>query len=181
MRNRKFLGLAAIALLISACAPATNQADLAAEQATATAALDGLREKYMAAENAGDAAALAALWDENGVLLPPNAPAAQGSAAIQGFYSGMFEQNTVEVSSTSDETVAAGEWAFGRGAFSLKITPKAGGDAMQDSGKYVVIIRRQADNSWKVARLIFNSDMPLPGAAAPAAAAAPGAPPAKTQ
>jgi ketosteroid isomerase-like protein len=164
------ISVAACALLLAACAPAPNEAGQAATQAADTAALDGLRASYVAAETAGDAAALGALWTDDGVLMPPYMAAVQGSAAIQSYYQGMFDQNTIEASASGEETVIAGDWSFGRGNFSISITPKAGGDAMHDSGKYIVVARRQADNSWKVARLIFNSNMPPPGAPAPGGA-----------
>lgn len=37
-------------------------------------------------------------------------------------------------------------------------TPKVGGEPIEDEGKSVFIVRRQTDGSWKIARLIANSD-----------------------
>ena len=39
-------------------------------------------------------------------------------------------------------------------------TPKAGGETIEDHGHSVIIVRRQHDGSWKIARLIANSDQP---------------------
>lgn len=43
-------------------------------------------------------------------------------------------------------------------SYTLTATPKAGGDSITDDGKSVFILRRQPDHSWKIARLIDNSD-----------------------
>jgi ketosteroid isomerase-like protein len=37
-----------------------------------------------------------------------------------------------------------------------------GGQAMIDKGKYLVVMKRQVDGSWKVAVDIWNSDLPQP-------------------
>jgi ketosteroid isomerase-like protein len=42
-------------------------------------------------------------------------------------------------------------------------TRSAGGEPIADQGKSLFILRRQADGSWKIARLIANSDQPRPG------------------
>ena len=45
----------------------------------------------------------------------------------------------------------------------MTATPKADGEPIEDDGKAVFIVRRQIDGSWRIARLIANSDQPLPG------------------
>ena len=140
-----------------------------------TPPIDSLREQYVAAENSGDAAAVAALWTDNGVFMPAHAPAVEGQAAIQAQYQQNFDQFAIEVSVISHEVEVAGPWAFNRGAYSITQTPKAPPEAqpkakkkaepepIQDQGKWMVIAQRQQDGSWKVARMIFNSDQPMPG------------------
>lgn len=38
--------------------------------------------------------------------------------------------------------------------------PRAGGEPIEDERKSVFIVKRQPDGSWKIARLIANSDQP---------------------
>ena len=166
--------------MLAACAPPGPTEEQKAEMATQDkAAVDSLRDKAVAAENAGDAAAVAALWTDNGVYMPAHAPAAEGKAAIQAAYQAQYDQFTVQLTVTSHEVEVAGPWAFNRGAYSSTMTPKAPPEApakgkakakkqaepqpIQDKGKWLVIMQRQQDGSWKIARLIFNSDLPLPG------------------
>ncbi|MDA2927836.1 hypothetical protein MYX78_11520 [Acidobacteria bacterium AH-259-G07] len=39
------------------------------------------------------------------------------------------------------------------------------GEPIEDNGKYIVILQKQPDNAWKIARDIWNSDNPVSGAA----------------
>jgi ketosteroid isomerase-like protein len=41
-------------------------------------------------------------------------------------------------------------------------TFKARGKPLEDTNKYVRIWQKLADGSWKLARVIFNSNSPLP-------------------
>ncbi len=56
----------------------------------------------------------------------------------------------------------SGDTAYEIGKYSLTIQAE-GQAAMADSGKYVVVWKRQADGTWKLHVDIWNSSMPLPG------------------
>ncbi|MEA3247355.1 MAG: DUF4440 domain-containing protein, partial [Gemmatimonadota bacterium] len=60
---------------------------------------------------------------------------------------------------TTDVTVA-GDYAIETGTFEWTLTPKKGGKAMTDKGKYLTTWHKQADGSWKITRDINNSDLP---------------------
>ena len=153
-----------LALVLAACAPPPQEeaAPEAPSQAEVAAALHGLVDAYVSASNAGDATALTALFTDDAVLMPGNAPTASGKEAIQAFYQSRFDQFTLELAASQAEAEGAGEWAFARGTYTIKLTPKAGGEPIEYSGKYMNISKRQADGSWKMARHIWNSDKPPP-------------------
>ena len=159
--------VSALALALAACTPAPQQEAVpeGPSQAEVEAAVGQVREAYVAAQNAGDAAALAALFTDDAVLMPPNAPAVSGKEAIQSYLSSRIDQFSFELAASQAEAAAAGDWAFSRGTHTVKLTRKAGGKAVEDSGKYLNTLTRQSDGSWKIARHIWNSDKPLPGAA----------------
>ena len=120
-----------------------------------------VRDAYLAAVNAGDAKAVAALYTEDAAEMPPNEAMVKGRAAIEKFNAGLLSGNTVKLSLTGLETVATGDVAYDVGTYSQTITPKqGGGKPMTDRGKYVVILRRGADNTWRVKYAIYNSDLP---------------------
>jgi len=63
-------------------------------QSTSTEVRDVIvaaNENFMAAFNKGDAAGLAALYTENGQLLPPNSDFLTGRQAIQTFWQGLMD------------------------------------------------------------------------------------------
>ena len=163
MRSKIGLILLFALLLGLACQPA-EQAEAPPEDTTAAdvAAIQGIRDAYVAADNASDAAGIAALYAENAMFLPPNQPAVSGPAAVQTHYETIFSTMTPTLAVSGRETRAAGDWGYDTGTFNLKLTPKAGGDPTEISGKYIVIAGRQMDGSWKITNMLFNSDAPMP-------------------
>ena len=109
-----------------------------------------------------DAEALARLYADDALVLYPNQPAVSGRAAILGYFTAFFREFTQsDFELTSEEIEVAGSWAFDRGTYRWKGVPRAGGDPVEDHGKYLVILQRQTDGSWKVFRDMDNSDKPL--------------------
>ena len=129
-------------------------------------AINGVRDAYVAAENSGDAAGAAALFADNGMLMPPNEPAVSGRAAIEAHLQKEYSMVAIELSLTPLETKVAGDIAYDVGSNTAQMMPKAGGDSMEQAGKHVVTLARQADGSWKITNLIYNGDAPpMPTAA----------------
>ncbi len=156
-----------VAIAVIACEPAAEQPE-PQEKATAEAdleALNKLREEFVSVHNANDASTLATLYTDEAVLMPPNEQAATGKQAIESWFQTSFDQFTAELTLSAVELQVAGDWAFERGTYTISLTPKADGESIEDTGKYVVISQKQADGSWKLASDIWNSDKPLAGPA----------------
>lgn len=126
--------------------------------------LDGIRRETEAAENDESVDRMRVHMAEDVVMMAPNMPPVTGAAnaaeAMRQFF-GAFE---VQIRYTSTEIVVAGDWAFDRGTYSQTLTPKRGGAAHNETGKYLWLYRRAPDGSWKQARVIWNGSDPLPGA-----------------
>jgi len=146
-----------VTLTLSACQPAAErtEADVAAIQA--------LTEAWLEAVEAGDVAAILALYTDDIVRMPPDAPAYRGKQAVEQAFRGLFEQLSVggtwPVEGTEEIVVADG-WAFHLSEYILRISPKAGGEAIEERGKIIVICQQQPDGSWKLAREIWNRNSP---------------------
>ena len=160
--NLKLTALLAGALTLAACAPAPTEAPAA--KADDSSVITNLRAKYETAENSGDVAAVLALWADDGILMQPNRPQLEGKAAIEEDYKQQFGMGKTDLKINGAEAVAMGDWAFERGSYTLKITgpDAAAAPLVDDTGKYVVIAKKQSDGSWKTARLIYNSNLPPP-------------------
>ena len=129
-----------------------------------TAAINALRDQYIAAVNSGDAAAVAATFDDDAVEMPPNQVAGVGKQAIQARLDAMFKEATFKgVPSTVLETQVAGDWAYRRTSSAQTVTPKSG-KPMEQLWKGLSIFKRQPDGSWRYYRLISISNNPPPAA-----------------
>ena len=166
--NHRIVLILSLAALLGAlaCTPQAPPPDPAAEAAAAKAAtdaakaaIDEIRAKYVAAENSGDAAALVALYADDGVYMPSNMPAAKGPAAIQATYEQMFAQMSFQGAATPASVDVAGDWVIEQGSYKSTGTPKAKGTPMEDTGKYIVVSQKTGVG-WKLKYLIWNSDLP---------------------
>jgi uncharacterized protein (TIGR02246 family) len=127
------------------------------------AVIDRLRDSHVAALNAGDADAWAACFTDDGVQMPPHFAANVGKTAVRGWSQGFLNLFGCRFSLSVDEVRVVADWAFERGRYTITLIARAGGERMDDSGKYITVYQRQSDGSWKMARDIWNSDQPVPG------------------
>ena len=138
------------------------------------AVVNNVRNEFMSAFNAGDAAKVASLYAADAVIMPTHQPVITGRDAIENYNKTFFEMFTVTVNISPVETKVFGDRALDRGTYTMQLTPKAGGSPMMDEGKYLVLLQRQADGSWKLTHDIDNTSMPLQAAAAQTAPPQPG-------
>ena len=154
------------ALLAAACGGGGQEQTPNAS--TDPAPINEVRTKFQAAYNAGDASAVAALYTDDAVSLPDHHPAVQGKAAIQSYLQETFAQYAATMAITPSDTEIVGNFAHEHGTYTIKVTPKSGGETVADDGKYVVILKRGADGAWKIHHDIDNSNR-MPAAPAPPA------------
>jgi ketosteroid isomerase-like protein len=128
-------------------------------QQTELEQLDRARAVHVAALNAGDANAWTACFDTDAVQMPPNQPPNIGTERIQEWTHGFLAAFGAEFSIVPHDVELAGaEWAFERGSYEISLAPRAGGDPLRDTGKYLTIYRQQPNHEWLIAHDIWNSD-----------------------
>ena len=118
-------------------------------------AIAAINKRFMAASEAGDGAAVAALYTDDASFLPPHCPAIVGPQAIAEFAQEIFDAGVAKIELRSIDVEEHGDVAFEEGRYRLVA---ADGDLV-DEGKYVVIWKR-TDGTWKLHKDIFNSDHP---------------------
>jgi len=148
------IGFLTIVPLVAGC---TSQ-DRPDTEADASA-INDIWTEYASRLNDGDIDRWISLWTEEGVQLPPNAPPVIGKDRIRVGMKRALDQFTFNIEITNAEVEVVGNWAFSRGAFTRTDTPKEGGQPVFFDGKYMTILERQADDSWKIHRDIFNSNV----------------------
>ena len=119
------------------------------DQPGARQAIEAAVQRYVEATNQGDAEALASLYADDAVLLPPDHEPIRGRAAIGDFW----RQGTDEGLEVSTLTVEVdGGLGYLVGRYHLPATD----EEPADSGKYVMCLKRQRDGAWKLTADIWN-------------------------
>lgn len=105
-------------------------------------------DAWNSAFNQGDAAAIAALYTNNAVVLPPTHAIVEGTAAIRDFWQGLisagFKEHGIEVIDAQED----GSLAFASGKWWAN-GPDEAGETQRFEGTVVTVLRRQGDGSWK--------------------------------
>jgi uncharacterized protein (TIGR02246 family) len=112
---------------------------------------------FMAAFKRGDAAGVAALYTENGQVLPPNRDLVEGKEAIQAFWQALLDMGIKEVRLKVVDVESHGDTAIEVSKYTIH------GDEGQelDKGKYIVIWKNK-EGQWKMHRDIYNSNGSMP-------------------
>lgn len=156
--------VAACVMFVAACGGSSPAAD--------EAAIRDINKKWLELIVAKDAKAIAALYAEDGALLPPNAPKAQGREAIEKAWADFMALPGMTLTFETEKLVLAKSGDVGVDVGTYKSSVGEGAAAVADTGKSVVTWVKR-DGQWLVLTDMFSSDMP-------AAAPAPAAPPAET-
>jgi ketosteroid isomerase-like protein len=162
--------LLSVTVLLPACQAGEKSGNNMA-QGSATAAVNvgadervirGQVDRWLQLVKAKDAAGIAALYAEEGAVMPPNAPIAKGHKAIQQTWASLMQTPGFDLTFAPEQIIvsSSGDMALDRGTYRLAVAPK--GTAMTDTGKYVVVWRKLGSD-WKAAADIFNSDLPANG------------------
>jgi uncharacterized protein (TIGR02246 family) len=165
------LVLTALLVLAGACQPAPKTETMGGESTGAPgglstedeAAIRAVDAEWARAASAGEGNAVAALYTSDATVLPPMEPPYQGEAAgkywvdVLNAFSGPTELTTAAVE-------GRGDLAYAVGSYRQTLTPKKAGakSLPTEEGKYIEVLKKQADGSWKIVY-----DMWSPNAAPP--------------
>ena len=153
------------ALLLSGCAP-TEEKTAAPKAPDAKAdgeAVNKIRDEFLTAFNAGDAAKIGDLYADDAVQMPGDgSPTLKGRAAIIERNKGLFEQFNAKIAITPSRTHVSGDLAVDEGTYTFEAKPKkAGPKPMQEEGRYVIVLHRNDAGEWKVIEDIDNAIKPV--------------------
>lgn len=173
------------ALLLAACTPATRETatgettptvQKTAQQTVQETAPPAVQrddvevrrvvDGIIAAGNTGDLEAILSFYAEDAILLPPNGDPIRGLEAIRQHYEELFQTSVLYIRALSLETQVSSDWAFDRGTVDGQILPredehgKIKGEPKIVNDKYVMTLRREGENGWRITRLIWNSTDP---------------------
>ena len=142
---------------LAACQPAAPPAPqfTPADEAAVRKNLDDYASLTMAKNWDG----IVALYTNDGVRVPPNEPTLQ-QAAMKGWLEKYPPISAFEA--PTDHVDGAGDLAVATGRYTLTANIPGQKTPLNDKGKWFVILKRQADGSWKRTADGWNSDNPPP-------------------
>ena len=146
----------------TAPATATLAGTPAADVAAVRQAIEAQNARFSTALPKGDTATIASLYDDAGIVMFSNEPAARGHDAIAKVFAGFVGAvKPSAIKLQTQDVVVGGDYAVETGAYELSAPAAKGTKAMHDVGKYVVVWKKQTDGSYKLFRDIANSDQPM--------------------
>jgi len=120
-----------------------------------------LWNEYAAAANDGDMERWIALWIDDGIQMPPGAPRRVGREQIRREMQLLFDHfDTRKMIIQPEEVRILGDRAYSHGTYEFEMAPKEGGETKSHSGKFLDILEKQVDGSWKIAVDCRNFDPP---------------------
>lgn len=105
---------------------------------------------------AGDAAAIAALYTEDAVLLPDDGARIEGRAAAQSLWQAYIDAGVGDFDLNAVSFDVLGDTAIEDGTYSLS-APDGNGGRVNATGKYIVVWKNR-DGAWFLHWDIWNSD-----------------------
>ena len=153
--NCESLVAAVLILLISTGCSSKTEINTDAD----VAAINEIWKSYSSSLNDGDIDSWLSLWTEDGVQMPPDEPRVVGKDQLRQRNGGALDLFAVDIEITNEEVEVDGSLAFSRGHYVATFSPKDGAPPIPVDGKFITILKRQTDGSWKIHRDIFNSNV----------------------
>ena len=120
-----------------------------------------LWNEYAAAAHDGDLERWMSLWIDDGIQMAPDAPPRVGKEQIREAMQPSFELFIMsKMVINTEEVRILGDRAYSHGTYVFDMTPKEGGETTSYSGKFLDILVKQADGSWKIAIDCHNYNTP---------------------
>jgi uncharacterized protein (TIGR02246 family) len=156
-----------LALGITACQPIMPETVVVAQSFSDEGALEAARAasaEFGPVYGQGDAAAVAALYTDDGMVMAPNSEVITGHDNIAAFWQGAMDSGVTDLQTVTEEMEVLDDTAIERGTAQLFL---ADGTSVE-TAKYI-LIWKEVNGEWLLHRDIWNSNLPAAQeAAAPA-------------
>jgi uncharacterized protein (TIGR02246 family) len=125
------------------------------------AAINELYDQYCLTVNTGDLDLFISLWADDAIKMDVDYPAIFGKENIRAYFKPAFELFNINCALYGEtEIQVSDDWAFSRGTYTLSLTPKEEGPTTYIDGKWLDILKRQPDGSWKIYIDCLNYNAP---------------------
>ncbi len=97
------------------------------------------------------------LYEKDAILFPPGESEVKGVESIKPRYERLFNDFELKITTIIAEIEVADHWAYVRGANFGKLKSLSGGEERQLSDVYLMILHKNDQGIWRIARLIWHS------------------------
>jgi len=124
-------------------------------------ALREVDRKWSEAAATKDVDKVVSFYAENAIVLPPNAVIAQTKDSVRAIWKELLDTPGLRISWMAQkvEVAKSGELGYVSGTYELQMNDPSG-KPVNDRGKYLEVMKRQSDGSWKCVADTWNSDLP---------------------
>ncbi len=151
------------AVLLAACAQAETAeqatARMATESAAARTAIDAINVRYEQFLNGNMADSVVALFAEDGVMMPPNAPIVSGRAAMLAYMTASPMPPGAQYKFAVADVAANGPIAIERGTYLFTMPAQGNTPAISATGKYLVHWHNMS-GTWRQKATAWSDDAP---------------------
>ncbi len=119
-----------------------------------------LLKEYGAAVTSGDRERWISLWTESGVQMAPDAPKRTSRDEIRAAMEPFFDLYQHKMTVHPEDVRLVADWGFVRGEFTDEASSKVNEERARRTGKFLTIVEKQSDGTWKIACDCFNYNAP---------------------
>ena len=157
MTTLRVLVIIIFVVSISVCHRANRQTT--AQSEPETAAIDALYGEWIKATATKGADGYVSFFVADGAVLPPGAPAVEGKDAIRQWIQKELDEYTLKDGRFVPGSLkVANGWAIRRFSIAGKRVPKKSGEPIQVNNKYLDVLQKQADGTWKFVYRMWSSN-----------------------
>jgi uncharacterized protein (TIGR02246 family) len=110
--------------------------------------------------NEGDAAGIAKHFADKCFLMAPGGQIKTDPEQVKAYYQAIFDKYTTGLESGYEDVKVDGDLAYGRGFAKVRLKDKVTGEEKTSTAKYLNILERQSDGTWKTTHDIWNGNEP---------------------
>jgi uncharacterized protein (TIGR02246 family) len=130
-------------------------------RADAKTEVNAFNEKFRAAHERMDTPGILGMWSETGVSLLPETAPLVGKMAVTKFMTNAIANlagyKELKVEMDFHDVRVCSDWATEWAIEHQVIQPPDGTPAIDHWGKFALVLRKEADGSWKVQQEMWNS------------------------
>ena len=113
-----------------------------------------LREAWLSAVRSADIDRLASLVADEVVIVHGDGRCVRGKDEFAADFERAFESFHIDQRVLDPEVTIRGDWAFEIAKVESILTPVGGGETIRAVTTTIVVLHRQVDGAWKVARVV---------------------------